>query len=138
MGPLHHIGVITSDLDAAVQIYEHFGFTRSDLFRQEDQGIDIILMNKDQEPMIELIVPFRPDCQASSWLKRIKAGPYHVCFAVPDLDMAIGELREKGFVGLGNPFKAIAFHGAKVHFLFSTTIGLLELIELSCSEGGSN
>ena len=125
----HHVGVVTADLDASVALYRALGYQASELFDDPLQQVRIVLCTRDDGPMIELITPATPSSPAAGWLKRIKAGPYHTCYRVADLEASIEGLRELGFLPLSQAVPAVAFGGRRVIFLFSAAAGLLELVE---------
>lgn len=127
---LHHIGVITSCLEEAFAQYARFGYQPSPRFAQLDQGIDIILMERAGEPLVELVQPVRKDSHATGWLDRIKAGPYHLGYRTLELETTVACLRADRFLPVAEPFRALAFGLARVQFLFNPLIGLLELVEI--------
>ena len=93
----HHVGVVTRGLNACVELYELLGYQASEVFRDPNQGADIVLLTRpspsDDQAMIELVSPFRDDGPAMAWAQRIDAGPYHTCYQVPDLAAATEQLQ---------------------------------------------
>jgi methylmalonyl-CoA/ethylmalonyl-CoA epimerase len=126
----HHVGVVTGALDAAVGFYRELGYEASERFVQEDQQLDIVLMTRRGDPLVELIQPSGPESPALGWIKRIQAGPYHTCYAVARMEPSLEAFRELGLLPVFGPRPAVAFGGARVAFLWSATVGLLELVEL--------
>jgi len=53
----------------------------------------------------------------------------HLCFRVPDLEAALQHGRDAGMHQLARPVPAPAFDGRRIAWLFSRTIGLIELVE---------
>jgi methylmalonyl-CoA/ethylmalonyl-CoA epimerase len=125
----HHVGVVTADAERAAEFYADLGYTRSERFDDPLQRVGIILLEKAGSPMIEIVTPADPGSPAAGWLKRIKAGPYHTCYQVPDIAAATEFLRERGAMPLGEPLPAVAFGGRRVVFLFGAVSGLVELVE---------
>lgn len=80
-------------------------------------------------PLVELVEPAGDDSPVSSVLRRSGAGPYHVCYSVPDLDKSISQLREAGALQLGRPVPAPAISGSRICFMYSRDAGLFELVE---------
>ena len=125
----HHIGVVTKELRACADFYVRLGYVASAVIDDPIQKVSIVLCTRDGHPMIELVSPTSEESPASGWLTRIKAGPYHTCYAVPDLEKAIGELSELGARALSEPVPAVAFEGRRVVFLWGAESGLMELVE---------
>lgn len=53
----------------------------------------------------------------------------HLCFRVPDLDVALVIGRQKGFHLIGKPVAAPAFGNQLIAWVFSRVYGLFELVE---------
>jgi methylmalonyl-CoA/ethylmalonyl-CoA epimerase len=53
----------------------------------------------------------------------------HLCFRVPDLKAALGRARQAGMHQIARPVAARAFDNRSIAWLFSRTIGLIELLE---------
>ena len=56
------------------------------------------------------------------------ATPYHVCYCVKNISKIVEKLREAGFIPIGAVAKSEPLEG-NVCFMFSSDIGLIELIE---------
>jgi methylmalonyl-CoA/ethylmalonyl-CoA epimerase len=126
---LHHIGVITGKLEDSTTFYESLGYSSSGIYLDSIQKARIVLMQRRHDPIIELISPNSTDSPAASWIQRIQAGPYHICFEVVDLDAAITFLRGQRLSPILGPVPAIAFNMRRVVFLWSNKSGLMELLE---------
>lgn len=126
---LHHIGVITGKLEASTLFYESLGYSSSGIYVDSIQKARIVLMQRGNDPIIELITPNSPDSPAAGWIQRIQAGPYHICFEVVDLDAAITFLRGQLLSQILGPVPAVAFNMRRVVFLWSSKSGLMELLE---------
>ena len=126
----HHVGVITENLGDSVDLYGSLGYSESVVYSDPLQKARIVLMQKQHDPVIELISPDSPDSPAASWIKRIQAGPYHTCYEVGDLERVQGYLRchHRLFPVFG-PAPAVAFNMKRVVFLWGTRSGLIELLE---------
>ena len=77
---------------------------------------------------IELIEPLDENSPISSSLKEGRQ-LIHLCFQVPDLDIAIKQGRENSFHCIAKPVTARAFKNKRIVWLFSRTYGLIELLE---------
>ena len=126
---LHHVGIVTKDLPKCMKVYEALGYTDVKIVDDPIQMASIALMQREGEPLIELIAPAGEQSPAWKWLERITAGAYHICYEAPSLDEAIPFMKERGFSVIMKPVPAIAFENRRVTFLWSTLTGLVELVE---------
>lgn len=55
--------------------------------------------------------------------------PYHTCYIVDEIELAMKELRKMKYIVVSKPAEAVAIHGCKVCFLFNKNVGLIELVE---------
>jgi len=78
---------------------------------------------------IELIEPNAKNSPVSDSMAK---GQYlvHLCFRVPDIDLAVKKARENGFHRISLPVPAPAFDDKKIVWVFSKTYGLMELLEI--------
>jgi len=135
LGAFHHVGVITPDAAEAARVLRALGYTTSVTFEDPVQKAAIVLCTRaggrdgQREPMIELIAPLDPSSPAAGWLKRLRAGAYHVCYETADLEATVEGLVHLEFAQLSKPAPAVAFEGRRVVFLWSAAAGLVELVE---------
>src|SRR5919202_171717 len=81
---LHHVGIVTDDLDAATQFYEHaFGARFQHRERLEVEGVDVAIAVLPQGGEIELLAPFKPDTGVARFLARRGPGLHHTGYAAP-------------------------------------------------------
>jgi methylmalonyl-CoA/ethylmalonyl-CoA epimerase len=130
LGPIHHVGYVVADLDAAMERLGSVVPLRA-VVREtmEAQGVEAV-MCASGEGLVELIRPLDPEGAIARFLDARGEGFHHVAFAVPDVDAALAELRgrgaelidERGRRGLG---------GHRVGFVHPrSTLGVLtELVE---------
>jgi len=77
---------------------------------------------------IELLEPYGDNSPiAESLNKKIRL--LHICYAVPDIEKSVSECRKHGFHSIAPPVTTIAFHGKKIAWVYSSTLGLFELLE---------
>lgn len=63
-------------------------------------------------------------------LKKIGNSPYHICYECEDVEAAIKELKEKGYMQTGEVEQAVAIsEQSRVCFLYKRTSGLIELVD---------
>jgi methylmalonyl-CoA/ethylmalonyl-CoA epimerase len=126
---LHHIGVITSNLEGSMHFYTSLGYTASTIYTDPMQKARIMLLHRAHEPLIELIAPDSPESPAASWIQRIEVGPYHTCYEVDDLEATVAFLRCQHLFPVIRPVPAVAFNMRRIVFLWGKNSGLLELLE---------
>jgi len=125
----HHVGIVTQQFEQSIALYEQLGAVLTGDFQDPIQKARIGLMKAEASPLVEIICPESDDSPAAGWVRRIQAGPYHTCYEVPDIHVCIARFRKSGFWLLSEPVPAVAFAMRQVAFLWSPTIGLLELLE---------
>jgi methylmalonyl-CoA/ethylmalonyl-CoA epimerase len=125
----HHVGVVTGDLSQSISLYAALGYRASKTHPDPIQKSEIVLLEREDGPIVELIHPIGADSPANGWLKRIQCGPYHTCYEVPDLENAVKRLRGEGLVAVTEAAPAVAFGMRLVCFLWSRKAGLIELLE---------
>jgi methylmalonyl-CoA/ethylmalonyl-CoA epimerase len=77
---------------------------------------------------VELIQPLGERSPIDASLK--KGQPLvHLCFRVPSLESALEHARRSGLHQLARPVPAPAFDGRRIAWLFSKSVGLIELLE---------
>jgi methylmalonyl-CoA/ethylmalonyl-CoA epimerase len=126
---LHHVGIVTRHFLECVELYKTLGYSQSVVVYDPLQMASIALMQREGEPLIEIIAPEHEHSPAYQWLKRIKAGAYHICYETQSLTEAIALLRAQNFMALAEPVPAVAFENRRVVFLWSALTGLVELVE---------
>ena len=94
-----------------------------------EQGVWVSFVNLPNS-QIELIEPYGEDSPIHGFLaKNPKGGQHHVCFEVPDIAVAVADLKAKGATVLGEP--RIGAHGTPIVFVHPRDMGgtLIELME---------
>ena len=129
---IHHIGIITDDLEASAAMYESLGgrglyVRESDIIRDDIQHNDILfLKNTSSGERIELIAPY---CEKSS-VNTAKRGLAHICYEVPNLDDAVLEIsRQKLGKAFTKTLCAPALNNRRIIFLFMKDKTVIELVE---------
>ncbi len=128
---IHHIGYLVSDMDKAIQSFREMGGvleTELPVF-DPDRMIDIAFVRVGAT-LLELVCPREGCITVGEALKRLKNIPYHLCFECASLEDTINELVNKGCLVVEEPKEACAIHNQKVAFLYSSEMGLFELVEM--------
>ena len=125
----HHIGVAVFDIDATASYYVNAGYARTDTVYDPHQNVNICFLTKEGMPMVELLAPKDSTSPVTKTLEKSGVTPYHICYEVDDIDVAVADLRKLKYVPLIKPVEACAIGGRRVCFLFNRQVGLIELVE---------
>lgn len=124
------MGIVVSDLDRAAAEYAAMGFRPAaapvhDLL----QRVHILLLSNGNGPGVELIKAAAEDSPVAAFVRR-GGGINHVCYEVPDLEAAVDQAMQAGALCVAPPMPAIAFDGRRVSFVFFSSLGLVEMLEV--------
>jgi methylmalonyl-CoA/ethylmalonyl-CoA epimerase len=130
LGRLDHVGVAVADLAAARALYEQvlgLEVTHEEVI--EDQGVHELLLSAG-DAFVQLVAPLSPDTPVGRFLARRGEGVHHVGYAVPDLTVALADLRAQG-VEVIEPAPRIGSGGTTIAFLHPKSMGgvLVELVQ---------
>lgn len=130
-GSIHHIGIVTDDLDATVASYRALGFTPGDVTRVESQNVDIVPIRAG-ESWIEILAPLDHDSGIGRYLASRGPGIHHIAYLVDDLAATLSALAARG-VELIDEAPRTGFHDWLVAFIHPRSCGgvLTELVERS-------
>lgn len=129
---LHHVGIVTDDLESAVQrhkdLYNLHPVTK--IVRDPIQKVKVVLLSTlgNEEVTIELIAPLTGDSPVSNFLSK-GTGLYHVCFEVDDIDKALANARKHGAIIVSKPTEARLYGGRRISFLYTRDKYLVEFVE---------
>ncbi len=128
---IHHIGVAVSDIESATSVYRENGYLCTTPIFDPLQNVNICFAEKPDELRTELLTPADENSPVSDFLKKSGGEPevYHICYAVPDIDQTISDLRKERWLLVKPPVPAVACGNARVAFLYSKEAGLIELLE---------
>lgn len=118
LGRLNHVAIVVSDLDAAIQTYEHtLGATTSKPQALPEHGVTVVFVDLPNT-RIELLQALGDGSPVSKFLEKHKGGGiHHLCIEVNDIAAASKELIDKGARILGDGEPKIGAHGNPVVFL---------------------
>ena len=129
---MHHVGVAVSSIGQALPSYrEIFGYELlSGPFSDPIQRVKVCFVGKKeaQPPMIELVEPEGDHSPVNRYLAK-GIGAYHVCYATPDIELALTHVRAKGCMVVSQPVPAVAFNGRRIAWFLTPTHQLIELLE---------
>ena len=131
LGRLNHVGVATPSIEKSIETYRTL--LGADVigtpFDLPAQGVKVCFIDAPNT-QIELIEPYDESSPIAGFLKKNPAGgQHHVCFEVPDIDLAVTEMTANGATILGAP--RIGAHGTPIVFVHPRDFGgmLVELME---------
>jgi methylmalonyl-CoA/ethylmalonyl-CoA epimerase len=125
----HHIGYATDSILLTSKFYISLGYNLTQTFHDSIQNVNIAFLKKDNFPIIELVERIDENSPVSKILDKNGVTPYHVCYAVEDMDEAIIDLRKNKFIQLFEPVSAAAINNKKICYFFNSNVGLIELLE---------
>lgn len=123
-----HIGYVTKNIEKTAATFTLLGYEAGEVVNDDTQKTRICLLKKEGEVDIELVEPYPEN---ETMLKMLKKGvtPYHVCYRVPDVQIAFGQLKESGFTPLFSPVAAPAFNNRLICYFWKNDMGLIEIVE---------
>lgn len=126
---IHHIGYLVKDIKKSVEQFKDLGYSiEVDILYDESRDVEICFMI-NAGYRIELVSPCSEQSVVYEQLKRIGNSPYHVCYVVSDINQEMQRLRERKYVIMIQPQRAVAFAGKRVVFLYHRNVGMIELVE---------
>ncbi len=126
----HHIGIACHDIEATKQFYTAQGYTAGETFDDPLQNVRICFLDKPGMPSLELLAPIDDKSPIVRTLETSGVTPYHICYEVANIAETVEELRSQHFMQVSKPLPACAINGRSVCFLYSKTVGLIELVEI--------
>ena len=129
----HHVGLAVHDLDAATRALAAIGLAPVPEFPDAtDAALKVrlrFLRASPDQPLVELVEGLAVENPVARHLGQVGPGPYHLCFAVENLDHAASHLRRNMYRPVTGRIPAVAFRDALVQFFFHTECGLIEMVE---------
>lgn len=125
-----HIGYLVKDIQESIAQMAFLGYQQiSEIVYDPYRDIDICFM-QNQGYTIELITPKSEQSVIAKLAKKIGVSPYHICYDVTNIDSAVQELRERGYIPTGEKLQAPALGNHDAVFLYHPHVGIVELVEL--------
>lgn len=133
LGRLNHIGIAVPDMEQARAFYRDvMGASEiGEPFDMPEQGVKVSFVDTPNGgTQVELLSPLTDESPVTGFLaKNPLGGQHHLCFEVPDIEVARGEFEAMGKRILG-PTR-IGAHGTPIFFLHPKDMGgiLTEIME---------
>jgi len=128
----HHVGIAVRDLSKSIPIYKNlFGYElKSGPFDDPIQNVSVCFISRGEgDTVLELVAPLGPNSPIDGTLKKRGGGPYHLCYEVPDINLAIAHLTEQGSILVSGPSPAVAFEMREIAWLMTEVNLLVELLQ---------
>ena len=91
-----HIGIVVSNLDEAIRLYEDcFGAEVDKVETISEQGVKAAILSLAQGAKLELLEPL-PGSNMAKVLEKRGEGLHHITFEVDDIDKELSRLSERG------------------------------------------
>lgn len=127
---VHHIGYYVLNIKTAEPEFLLLGYkTESPCVYDEERKI-FIQFFRNQETRVELVAPADNCTLLPKGVRKLGATPYHVCYECLNINKTVNDLQQNGFLLVRPPSSAPAIQNRQVAFLYSNTIGLIELVEI--------
>ncbi len=127
---IDHVGLVVSDLDAAIAQYERgFAMVVSHRETLAEQGVEAVLLDVGPSH-IELLAPMSDDTAVGRFLVRRGPGLHHVAYRVEDVDAALAQLKADG-VELIDAEPRGGIRGSRIAFIHPRSTGgvLTEIVQ---------
>ena len=129
----HHLGIVVADLMKSIQGYRGFGWKwNGEIIEDKERSVKLAFLNRDgSDELIELVCPMTDKSPVSNTLLTMKnvATPYHICYAVKDIEKVISILKGRNYTLTSALKPAVAFSNRRVAFMLNRDAGLIELLE---------
>ncbi len=126
---IDHIGIAVKNLPVAAALYEEiFHLVGEEVKEVPQQQVRVKKLTVG-ETKIELLEPTSEDSPVTRFLQKRGEGIHHICYAVPQFEKALADIRAAGLQLIGEP--TVGSDGKRVVFIHpKSTFGvLIELVE---------
>lgn len=125
---IDHIGYAVTYIDKARTSMEALGYVFEDTVEDKDRNVFIAFGEMDGY-RVELVAPKGEGSPVDMHLSKIGPTPYHICYKSDDIEADIERLKTSRFKVAIPLAPTIAFGGKRVVFLYSLSVGLIEIVE---------
>ena len=125
---IDHIGYAVKNIDKARKGMEALGYTFDPTIEDKERNIFIAFGELDGY-RVELVAPMGESSPVDMYLSKIGPTPYHICYRSSAIEADIEKLKAGRFKVSVPLAPAIAFNNKRVVFLYSLSVGLVEIVE---------
>lgn len=117
---LDHIAIAVRDVEAAAErLCALFGYERRTMkVTNSRQKVNVLFLGRDGSLDLKLIEPSDADSPLVEFVRK-GGGLHHLCFRVPDVEAACGELSQRGARLIAAPQPGEAFDDHLIAFLYA-------------------
>ena len=126
---VHHIGYYVTDIEEAQQEFISLGYTMEGLCTYDEERRIYVQFLRNGSVLVELVAPAEGCSLFPKSRRKIGASPYHICYECENIEKAAKKLQEQSFLLMRPPSPAPAIANHRVAFLYSTSVGMVELVE---------
>ena len=125
---IDHIGYAVKNIDKAKKSMEVLGYIFGETVEDQDRNV-IIAFGEMDGYRVELVAPMSEGSPVDMQLSKIGPTPYHICYQSNDIESDIERLQANRFKVSIPLAPAIAFGNKRVVFMYSLSVGLIEIVE---------
>ena len=125
---IDHIGYAVKNIDKAKKQMEVLGFQFEKTVEDKDRNIFIAFGELDGYK-VELVAPISEGSPVDALLEKTGPTPYHICYKSNEIEADVERLQKNRFKVMIPLAAAVAFGGKRVVFMYSLSVGLLEIVE---------
>lgn len=127
---VHHIGYYVTNLEESKKKFECLGYVvEQSVVYDFQRGIKVLFLNGDSVRVELIEIVDREHCDIEHMRYNKGACPYHICYEVENIELAIEELKKQHFKIIRKKAKAKAINYRTVVFLYNKNVGMIELVE---------
>lgn len=124
-----HIGYTVSDIKSTAHIFEAFGYTVSEILKEEKLQVELCYLTKANAANIELVHQLNEQSLERKLLAANGVMPYHIAFSTTKFDAVCNDMSTQGYDKLFEPVGVDAFGGKRICYFSHPCIGYVELLE---------
>ena len=125
---IDHIGYAVKNIEKAKKSMEVLGYTFDETVEDRDRNI-YIAFGEMNGYRVELVAPISDGSPVDMHLSKIGPTTYHICYKSTDIEADIERLQTNRFKVSIPLAPAIAFGNKRVVFMYSLSVGLIEIVE---------
>lgn len=126
---IDHVGYAVQDIAATAAPYIKGGWTLSPIVEETVQHTKIAFLTREGMPTIELVSPLDGPSPVDKFLQEGGVQPYHICYEVDDIMIALEALHEEDFMPLFMPVESVAMENRLICYMYNKDAGLIEVVE---------
>lgn len=128
---LHHVGYAVKAIESACEVYvTRFGYVLSTPVIHDPLQTALVqfLCLRGDSVYLEFVSPDGPESRLVNAVRK-GGGLNHLCYAVDDLEQAVGRLEQQDMKLISTPQPAVAFAGRRICWLLGEDLLPIELVE---------